>query len=151
MAAMLALALLIAQPALKETDPFIANAIKPDAADSPLRKLQKERCRERAIALATIKRVIEAGNYSPSYYHDYAALQMTFWQNLAELMDKPADRVKCYELRVDAAKELERFTSVRVEAGNDPPQALPIARANRLDAEIDLIKLKERLEKAGKK
>lgn len=151
MPAFLALALLIAQPAPKEDDPFIANAIKPASADSPLRKLQKERCRERAIALATIKKVLEVGNYSSSFYHDYVTLQMTFWANLAELMDKPADQVKCFESRVEAAKEIERFMSVRVNSGNEPPQILHLARANRLDSEIDLLKLKERLEKAGKK
>ena len=95
--------------------------------------------------------MIELGKYSSTFYHDYAALQMTFWQNLAELMDKPAEKVKCYESRVEAAKEIERFIRIRVEAGNEPPQMLPITKANRIDAEIDLLRLKERLEKAGKK
>ena len=51
----------IAQPAPKEkefdanSDPFIAKAVEPDPKDTPLRKLQKERCRERAIAIAYVK------------------------------------------------------------------------------------------------
>ena len=57
MYAVLALALVIVQPAPKEKerefklDPFIAKAVEPDPKDTPLRKLQKERCRERAIAV----------------------------------------------------------------------------------------------------
>src|SRR5262245_52573764 len=151
----LALVLMIAQPAPKQKerpepklDPFVAKAIEPDPKDTPLRKLQKERCRERAVAIGHIKGVIEIGNWLPSYYTDYIKLQSTLWENLAEAVDTPADKVKCYELRLDAMKEIERFTKVRVEAGNDPPQHLNIAKANRIDAEIELLKLKE---KAGKK
>lgn len=157
MSAVLSLALLMAQPALKamdraaQLDPFIARVVKPDPKDSPLRKLQKERCRERATAVARIKEIIEIGNYSPDFYSNYGKLQMTLWENLAEVMDQPADRVKCYELRLDVLKEIERLTAIRVMAGNDPPQMLPIARANRIDAEIDLLKVKAEVEKGGKK
>jgi hypothetical protein len=151
------LALLIAQPAPKEKgreaelDPFIAKAIEPDAKDTPLRKLQKERCRERAGAVALIKEILALGKHDPSFYADSIKLQVTLWENVAEVVATPADKVKCYEKRLDAAKEIERFVGVRVASGNDPPQSLNIAKANRIDAEIDLLRLKEQVEKAGKK
>jgi len=128
------------EPAL---DQFVAKAVEPDAKDTPLRKLQKERTRERAVAIALIKKVMETGSWAPAYFSDYIKLQVTLAENLAELMDKPEDRVKCYEMRVEALKEAERFTRIRVEAGNEVPQNLNIARAARIDAEIELLKLKE--------
>ena len=72
-------------------------------------------------------------------------------ENLAELKDTPADRVKCYEMRLDAARRLRGSPGSRVEAGNEPPQSLNIAKADRIDAEIELLKLKEQVEKGGKK
>lgn len=151
----LAVAVMIAQPAPKvpefKLDPVTAEAIKPDPKDPPLRKLQKERCRERADALDRITEIVTLGNWSPSFYRDYVKLQITFWENLAELEEKPADRVKYFERRVDAAKEIERFLSVLVNAGNEPPHSHTLAKATRIDTEIDLLKLKDQMEKAGKK
>ena len=157
MHAVLTLALMIAQPAPKEKerevklDPFVAKAVEPDAKDTPLRKLQKERARERAIAISHIKETLEVGGWQPSFFHEFIKLRVTLAENLAELMDKPADKVKCYEMRLDATKEFERFINIRVTTGNDPPQNLNLARAARIDAEIDLLKLKAELEKAGKR
>jgi hypothetical protein len=150
-----ALTVMIAQPVPKapefKLEPLIAKAIEADPNDSLLRKLQKERCRERAHAIAQITGVIQIGAWNPTYYTDYIRLQMTFWENLAELADTPANKVKYYERRIDAAKEIEQFFTVRVNAGNEPPHTLSLARATRIDAEIDLLKLKAEVEKGGKK
>ena len=149
--------LLINQPPPKDEAPwagikeFVTKAAAPDPKDTPLRKLQKERVRERAVAVSQIKEVMEIGRWDPSYYASFIKLQDTLWENLAEVVEKPADRVKCYEMRLGAAKEIERFVTTRVAAGNDPPQMLPIARANLIDAEIDLLKVKAEFEKVGKK
>jgi hypothetical protein len=161
MYAALTLTLLIAQPAPKEKeapkerevklDPFIAKAVEADPKDAPIRKLQKERCYQRAVAVAYVKECIAFGQWTPSYFQDYIKLQVTLAENLAELMDKPADKVKCYEMRVDATKEFEKFINTRVTTGNDPPQNLNLAKAARIDAEIELLKLKAEIEKAGKR
>jgi hypothetical protein len=151
----LAVAMMIAQPAPKvpgfKLDPVFAEAIKPDPKDPPLRKLQKERCRERATAVAMIREVIGIGNYNPDYFNDYVKLQTTLWENVAELTNTAADRVKCYELRFEAVKSLEESVRTRVAAGTEPPQSLNIARAARIDAEIDLLKLKDQVQEGGKK
>jgi len=153
MHAAVALALLIAQPAPKKEvpklDPFIAKAVEADANDTPLRKLQKERARERATALALIRRSMEVGTWTQADFTHFIRLQSTLAENLAELMDKPADKVKCYEMRLDAANEFERVTKARVDVGAEPPQNLNLAKAARVDAEIDLLKLKESI-KHGK-
>jgi hypothetical protein len=48
-------------------------------------------------------------------------------------------------MRLEAAKEFEKFIAIRVELASDPSQTLDFVKAARLDAEIDLLKLKEAL------
>lgn len=148
----LVLLALAAQPKKDEApklDPFVAKAIEPAAADGPLRKLQKERVRERALAIAETLQLADVGRTDGNTPGELTRLRVTLAQNLAELMDKPADRVKCYEMRVDALKEYEKLTKSRVEAGAVPSRFLRLATADRLDAEIDLLKFKE-AQKDGK-
>jgi hypothetical protein len=134
-----------------KVDEFIANAVKPDPKDTPLRKLQKERCIARAAAVDKMKEIMDVGTFGPEFYRDYIKLRITLGENLGELADKPADKVKCYELRLDAAREFEVYIFKRIGAGNEPIGSLNIAKASRIDAEIDLLKLKAEIEKAGKK
>jgi hypothetical protein len=135
------------QPPQIETklDPLVANAVKPDDKDTPLKKLQKERVRERAIALERLNECIQVGKWNSNYFLEQTKLQIALAENLAELLDKPADKVKCYEMRLASAKEFEKFIAKRVEVGSDPAQNLNIATAARADAEIELTKLKETL------
>jgi hypothetical protein len=67
------------------------------------------------------------------------------WENLAGLTTRPEEKLKCAEMRLEAAKEFEKFIAARVEVGSDPSQNQDFAKAFRLDAEIDLLKLKEAL------
>lgn len=143
---------LAAQPKADDApklDPFVARAIEPAAADAPLRKLQKERVRERALALDAVRRAIAAGSADAAAYTDFVRLQVAIADNLAELMDEPADRVRCYEMRVEALKEYEKLVRARVDAGATSRTALHLAAADRLDAEIALLKVRE-ARKGGK-
>jgi hypothetical protein len=129
--------------------PLVIDATKPDEKDTPLRKLQKQRVRDRALYLAKMQIVIKIGNW---YEAEHAAHQQTHWllaENLAELMEKPADKIKCHEMRVEALKEFEKMVTESVKVGKSRPQSLNLARAARIDAEVELLKLKESL-KAGK-
>ena len=129
--------------------PLVIDATKPDEKDTPLRKLQKQRVRDRALYLAKMQIVIKIGSCDRN---DDAAHQQTHWllaENLTELVDKPADKIKCYEVRVAAMKEFEKFIAESVKDGKSRPQSLNLARAARMDAEIELLKLKESL-KLGK-
>jgi hypothetical protein len=156
MYAVLTLVLLVQPPPQKKEDPkeheaalrakvIKEYALEPKATDTPLRKLQKERCIERAFAIALTKEVIAVGNWDPSYLTGYLRLHTTFGDNLAELAEKPADKVKCYEMRVENLKEVEKFVKTRVQFGTDPPQLEQLAKATRIDAELALLKLKESL------
>src|SRR6476619_369643 len=120
---------LLAQPAEEgprkpDLDPFIAKAIEPAAGDSELRKLQKERVRERAEYLDRTRAIIEIGRWDASYFQETMKTQVVLAENLAELMDKPADKLKCYEMRVDILKKFEQFIDASVRTDNDPPQNL---------------------------
>jgi hypothetical protein len=52
-------------------------------------------------------------------------------------------------MRVADVKWFEHFIATRVEVGSDPSQNLSMVKAVRIDAEINLLNLKEAL-KAGK-
>jgi hypothetical protein len=135
---------------LGKLEPFIANGIKPEPSDSPLRKLQKERCRQRAIALAKYQTLMEIGKSDPSDNAEKLRVSTALAENLLDVFDKPADKLKCYEMRVDALKGMEKFAAQRVEMGTEPSQSLNIAKAARIDAEIELLKFQSSLEKSRK-
>jgi hypothetical protein len=64
----------------------------------------------------------------------------------------PAARVAWYEERVVLAKAFEEFMRIQVlRDGNQPPHALHLARFRRLQAETELLKLKEEVGKGEKK
>jgi len=129
-------------------DPAIANALKPDPNDTPLRKLQKERCVARAIYLAKIQTLIDVGKWNPWDFTQLVPVPGLLVDNLLELVEKPEDKIKCYEFRIAFLKKyVEKFTDTRVQVGSDPSQNRDIAIAARLDAEIDLLKFKAQIEK----
>lgn len=148
----LALALTPVQPPKQkppdvELDPFLAKLVKPDDKDTPLRKLQKERVRLRALAIGDIKDRRDKGHMAGD--RETVELQGALWRNAVELTANPADAVKCHEKRVEAAKEWEAFVAARVAKGIQPPHYLHISKAARIDAEITLLKLKDTT-KSGK-
>jgi hypothetical protein len=65
-------------------------------------------------------------------------------------MEKPEDKLKCYELRLSFLKMMEQFTVNRVQVGSDPAHNRDIATAARIDAEIDLLRFKDEMAKAKK-
>jgi hypothetical protein len=131
-------------------EPFIVAAIKPDPNDTPLRKLQKERCRERAIALAKIRDAIAVGKWDPRDFEESLSVPVVLTENLLEHIEKPADQLKCHELRLDFLKYIEKVMDTRVLIGIEAPQTRDIAKAARIAAEIDLLKFKARTEKPMK-
>jgi hypothetical protein len=126
---------------------WIAAAIKPDPNDSPLRKLQKERCREQAIYLKKVKELIAIGRFNAQDYTDYINYSASVVENVLELVGKTTDKLKCLELQVELAKISEKFTETRVAVGSDPSHVLNFARAARMDAEIRVLKYKAEIEK----
>jgi hypothetical protein len=133
-----------------DLDPFIAKLIKPDANDTALLKLQKERAHARAMYMAKWNQVIDLGALSVSYFYaEVIQQQRELWNNLAELATTPEDKLKCAEMHLAGVKWIEKVINKNVEVGAFCSRYSNFARAAVLDAEIELLKLKETL-KAGK-
>ncbi|MDB5309522.1 MAG: hypothetical protein JWO38_3724 [Gemmataceae bacterium] len=117
-----------------------------DRADRPIRKLQKERFNARLAAAQLQAKAVQAGTGSA---RDVTILIVRLAENGADLEDRPADRVKWFQMRVDVLRDQEQLEEQRAKAGASPPTDANLATATRADAEIDLLKLKDSLE--GKK
>ena len=136
---------------LLKLDPFIVNAIKPDPNDNPLRKLQKERCRERALALGCFKIKQEIGRWDLQELKESLKVSVPLTENLLELVEKPGDKIRCLEMRIDFLKVVEKMVEANVIVGGGQfSQDLHTIKAARIDAEIDLLKFKAQMEKAKK-
>ncbi len=129
-------------------DPAVAKAFKSEPNDSPLRKLQKDRCRELSSYLAKIETLIEIGKWNPQDFSEYLKICASLSESLLEVVDKPTDKLKCLELCVEIIKVGEKFTETRIAVGSDPSQNLNVARAARINAEIQVLKLKTEIEKS---
>jgi hypothetical protein len=116
------------------------------ASDSPARKLLKERFNLRLSVLQDAYAVCNTlccdrqGEIEKFLTHI-----PLFIEAGAALAQTDADRLWWYELYLKAMRDVERYVSVRVEVGAEPSQLLNISRAARIDAEIELLKLKESL------
>jgi hypothetical protein len=124
---------------------FIAKLINPDSKDTPLVKLQKARARSRALFVCKVEELMLNSSWPVLHIKECAAEHLVLWENLEELAQTPADKLKCAEMRIEAAKEYEKFIATRVEVGSDPSMNSNFATAARIDAEINLLKLKESL------
>ncbi|HSQ54381.1 MAG TPA: hypothetical protein VLM40_01445 [Gemmata sp.] len=120
---------------------LIADAIKPDEKDLPLVRLQKARVRERAVYLAMAKEEIENGQFHEDDLADLINAPMNLAENLAEVAWNRAGRMKVLEFELEEMKFVERFTSALVNAGRFRPQEENVARAARLAAEIQLLRI----------
>ena len=63
-----------------------------------------------------------------------------------EMMDKPADRIAMLEQYLELAKEVEKVTKAQHDAARIPIQQMHQVRYYRLDAEIQLLRAKRKLE-----
>lgn len=144
-------ALVLAQPPAgkEDTRPVLGRVLdlkpaKGDPADTPIRKLQKERYNARLEALRALAQSVKAGAAAPG---ELTGLVMVLAENGADLEENPADRVKWLRLRVDLLKEQEQQARARVKAGATFAGEAALATAARADAELDLLLFQEFLKK----
>lgn len=131
-------------------DPVIGDAFKPNSKDSQLRKLQKEICFALGTYMAKVEVLIQIGKWNPQDFSETIRVSVSLPKNLIELMEKPEDKLKCYELEVKLLKGIFDFTNTRVMVGTDPSQNRDVAKAAWLESEVKLLKLKLEIEKAKK-
>jgi hypothetical protein len=140
------------QPAAKDgTPPEVAKLldIKPfpiGDSDSPLLKLQKERFNARLEAARLHAQAVRVGALNTYQFNE---LLTALASNAVDVEQMPEEKVKWMELRVDVLKRQEEMARRRAEAGAENAAASLLAKAARIDAEIDLLKLKDSL-KGGK-
>jgi hypothetical protein len=131
-------------------DPVITNACKSDPDDTPLRALQRERCYTRLIVMAKFQVLMDINKYHYTSLPEMLKVPGTLSENLIELMDKPEDKIKCHELGIEFLKYTEKFMSGRADQGNEFSENLKMVKAARINSEIELLKLKEQIEKSKK-
>jgi hypothetical protein len=133
----------------KEREELFAKLLKdvpaPPKELTLLQKVQYEQLQAGRTAIRKIEESIEIGRWDSAYFKEYISLLGEVDKLAAELQPTLAARIKYYEVRVLRFKEFERFMSIRVDLGNDAPHVLHVSRFARLQAEADLLKLKELL------
>jgi hypothetical protein len=139
------------KPAPKETEAAFP-ALPTVAADAPkLRKVQLEQVKEGLAYIERSKELVRSGTWVVSDFRRYADVLTDTCRVAAELEDKPAKRVAWFEVRLRQMKDVEELIDRAVRAGGAAPQELNLVRFQRLQAEVDLLKLKAEVEKpAGK-
>jgi hypothetical protein len=122
-------------------------------ADAPplLRRALLEQVREGVAYCTNTKNRINRGTYAGGQFFEYVLIMHEVCRAAAELEEKPEARMAWHETGIREFKNFERYIRIRVEVGSDPSQRLDLARFHRFQAEIDLLKLKAKLEKENKK
>jgi hypothetical protein len=125
-------------PALLKEQP-----VQADPRDDDLRKLLKERYNEAVAEVAVRYQRLLGGVETPDSV--FAGAQRLVRAGL-ELKEKPADQVALREKYVALAKAVEKSVEERVQAGTKSygPADLHQAKYERADAEIQLLRAKER-------
>jgi hypothetical protein len=122
---------------------------KEDPKDNELRKLLKERYNAAVDEVSVRLQRVEGGAETPDELIPAARRVI---ESGLELSDKPTDQLVLLEKDVALTKLVEKLTKERVDAGvkNFTPADLSKAKYARADAEIRLLRFKEKL-KAGTK
>ena len=109
-------------------------------SDAPLLKLQKERFNARLEAARLQLQAARAGALNTQQLYELLGMLAS---NAVDVERKPEDKVKWLQMRVDVLKGQEDIARRRAEAGAENASASLLAKAARIDAEIDLLKMKE--------
>jgi hypothetical protein len=142
------------EPAVRLPALLTAKPLKAEPKDDALRKLLKARYNE---AVGELKALYEEEDYASKNGVDrltHVGDLHEPWHRLVEagleLCDKPAEKVALLSQYLEVAKEAEKLTQARYDAGRVRSSDLHQARYERLDAEILLLRTKREADQAKK-
>jgi hypothetical protein len=130
-------------PLLDKFKKLVSEPMKPERGDDAVQKLMKERYNTALVVLDVRIRQYMAGREAGSVFAFEKALNQVLRARTA-LTDKPADLIPLLELRLELARDLERAADGRFQAGRSEPDAPAEAKIARINAEIDLLRMKKR-------
>jgi hypothetical protein len=117
--------------------------VRIEATDDVYRRLLKMQLNEGRLEIAKFRAQLAIGRYTSSDYVGWVLTQKELRAVATELWaNDPKTLIPWLEEFVLLAKEAERYTRSRMEAGADPPGNLHAATRHRLAAEAALWKAK---------
>jgi hypothetical protein len=125
---------------------FKANHPRPiPAGATPLVKVRTAQVNEGVPYLLSALTRIEIGRYQLGEFDEIVGMAANVFRIAADLEPTAAGKRGFYQDQVAYFKGIERFTAMRVQAGNDPFHQSNLARFYRLQAETDLIAFEKSL------
>jgi hypothetical protein len=116
--------------------------VKVNKDDSEMQKLLKERYNQALLGLAARHQEFQAGRGTLEVLQDAAKRLVKAG---LELKEEPKDQVALLSGYIDVLKGIENAVEMRVQSGRAPMADLCEVRYNRLDAAIDLLRLKKKV------
>jgi hypothetical protein len=118
-------------------------AFKENPDDDELTRLLKERYRTAAEEVATVAfHVVQGVGDTSASLQRLSDAESRASRAALELCQTSAQRIAVLQKVLEARKRTEAYCKERYEAGADPAYALPLARYERLEAEIALVRAK---------
>ena len=125
--------------------PWVAAAVESQPTDSALMRLRRERAREYASAVDIQDQFLQLGRWEPDFYREFADTRNKLSESLASVFLLPENLLECRRMRLAGLREFERVIAERVEQNYVWAHYLDIVRADRLDAEIELLRFQQTL------
>jgi hypothetical protein len=113
----------------------------PERGDDAVQKLMKERYNTALVMVEVRIKEFMAGRTTASAFED--ALDQVL-RARRELTDQPADLIPLLELRVELAREVETQAELNYQAKRTGLGEATAAKMARINAEIDLLRMKKR-------
>jgi len=129
-------------PLLDKIKKLVSEPMKPERSDDAVQKLMKERYNTALVLLEARLNQFLAGRGTASAFEE--GLDQVLRARMS-LTDKPADLIPLLELRLELAREMEKAAKANFEAGRSDGDAPPAAKITRINAEIDLLRMKKRV------
>jgi hypothetical protein len=130
-------------PLLGKIKKLASEPMKSEPGDDAIRKLLKERYNTALVLLQLQLDRFHAGRENSTAISFETSMDQIV-RARRELTDKPADLIPLLEMRFELAREVERLTTLLHQAGRVDPDAPTASKIARINAEVDLLRMKEK-------